>query len=375
MADVPWGIAFNCGLNGSGGQLGSQNNTVIEAATPLGTTGQVLENEGPVLGDYDSGIGNSGITLPTFTRQDQRNPDVPGSFTATASNFERIIADGFEIAFPLKGNGQTASDDPGEARPDAGLGVNDFGVDALIQMAGLTGANSTDTISGWTYDADISAKYGTCKLFINGLQYVFLDCVVENLSLPFTGGETTIATATIRPSSILDVLFPSEIDTPTVDYGNQSTLSAPVTQQAGFTWGLRGTSAGGYSDMTVEVANSVIEIPDSNQATGVRFGLESREITVNGTLYMDNADEAAKLYEWTQLNAQDAGDLVNATWQVGDLSPNVGPFTEMNAFAVACNGLQLSDFQYDKLGSAGAATINGRCTSDTAGQEFFLTFN
>lgn len=345
MAAESWQVAFAVGVQSAFGTINS---------TISGLSGALDSTDGIVLGDRESGDGESGITLPQYVREQRERADVGGSFTASASSFERVDVSGLSIAFELKGNGGTGSTTPGEAQPLEGI-------DALLQMSGLAGANGTASTSEYDYTPNASSIYGTIKLWDNDLAYVFKDCIIETLTLPTTGGEVSIAEASIRVGSLVSVgttAFPT-----TLDYGTQASLSAPTLVSAGFAYGM----SRDFQSAQVGVSNGIVEIPSGNSTSGIRLTQDVRRFDVDILTEVDSTNSDFDDLEISKTTAP----TNDATWRLGSIA---GTGT-INGVAIAVNNIQQQTNKGERAGEIRAQRVTGYATGTTAGSEFTLTFD
>lgn len=348
MADETWAIAAAFGTQSA---LGTVNSTIAALS------GTVDETDGFVLGDRDSGDAESGITVPEIARVEASVADVSGSFTRQSGSFERATPSTLEITWQIKGNGTTATPAVGEA-------IFDPGIHAILQMAGLAGANGGSNAE-YDYTPSSSTTYGTIKLWVADRSYVFQDCIAESLDLIFEGGKIGKARATIQIGSHSpSTQFSDGVTFPTVTYGNQSSLSAPLAQGLSHTYG----AARDFETLTIRISNEIEELPASNQATGVRKVQNSRTIEVEGVLYAVTADSDFD-YQAVVNGSAPTSDL---TFQIGTAATGA---TALNAFLVNANNVQLTSARDVKRGTVLATEIAGYCTGTTAGSEFLLQPN
>ncbi len=351
MADQPWAIGIAVFPQAAFG--------TPHAAT-VSLSGTVSEAEGGLLGAAGFGTGDSGITVPTFTISETPLADVTGSFTRQAGGLGTLLPEGLEIAFQWKGNGDTTSGTPAsdEAKPKAG-------VDAILQSAGLAGATGSGGTPEPDYDYTPSATpiYLTIKLWVAGNSFAFQDCILESLSIPFVGGEGSVAVARISIGSVNTQSVVSPL--PTFSYGAQATLAPPASKSVAFTWGaLRG-----YGAFTAEIVNAIEQFEDGNQASGFRIGVSGRSINGSGNLWM-TADGTTEEYEYEALIAATA-PTDDMTWTLG--TPASGSEV-LNAIEMNLNNFRATSVSYDRAGSNTQAIVEGYCTGTTAGSELTIRF-
>jgi len=343
MPAEQWNVALAAGI---------QSNFGAPNATILGLGGTLDETDGVILGDRQSGDGQSGITLPNFVREARERADV--GLTKQADSFVRTSVSGLAIAFELKGNGITSTPSSGQAQPDPGI-------DALLQAAGLNGAAGTAPV--YAYTAATGTKYLTVKLWVGDLSFNFQDCVVETFSIPNTGGEVVIAVANIRVGSIQGA--PTDgVTFPTIDYGNQASLGAPTLVSAGFNY----DQSRDFQSAAVEINNTIEEIAAANQPSGIRLSQDTRRITIDLLTEMDDANSD---FDYNNLVAT-AAPTEDASWQLGSVTSSGNP---LNGVLFELNNIQLNDVKYDRAGDRVAVQEQGECTATSAGGEFTLTFN
>lgn len=348
MTEITWGADLAVGVQSNQSTI---NSTVSGLTTPLDST------DGIVLGTATAGTGETGITIPTLTRDFLEKPDESGTFTKIANSFLKTKAESFQIAFELKGNGAASTPSSGEALPLAGI-------DALLRMSGLTGANGTAPV--YTYTPSATTEYGTVKLWVGGQSFVFGGCIVDSLTLPFTGGEASIAVANIRVGW---VEAQAAIALPTADYGNQASLSAPVLEGAAYSWGYTRSA----QNMEVVISNEISEIPDMNVSnTGIRLSQSSRTISVNGTVYQDDGS-ANEEFEYDEL-VKTTAPTADASWTLGTLA---GASDTLNAALVSASNLQVTSAKYVDAGDVTSVEVQSHCTGASGGgggDEFSITF-
>lgn len=341
---------------GAGVAFATQTNQASVDTTLRDETTPILVSEGLVLGVASAGVGETGISIPTHLREALARPDVGGSLTKQANSFLRTQVDGFQVAFELKGNGATATNPvaSGEAKPDPGI-------DALVQAA--TQASAAGSSPVWEYTPLGEPKYLTAKLWVAGQSFVYAGCVVENLSFAFVGGEGVIVTATIRVGSLNTA---AEVALPVFTYGNQLSLSAPILETAAFTWNAQ---VRGAADVTLEIANEIVEFPDMNVVgSGKRLQQKSQTISMNGTIYMHDANDD---FEHTELIRTDA-PTADASWRLGIVSV---ADAVMNGVLVNVNNLQVTSVTYEDAGDVTLANVQTHVTDTVAGNEFTLTWD
>jgi hypothetical protein len=344
MAGITWQTGIAVGIQSAFG-------TVSPTIPGLGTA--VDETDGAVLGDRESGDGESGITLPSIVRISRERADL--GFSRQKDSFQRQEGQGLSIAFELKGNGSTTTTPlAGEAKPLPGI-------DAIMESAGLTGANGTAPVYEYTPTPNVS-NYATIKLWDGDLSFVFQDCIIESLELPQTGGEIVIAVANYRIGQINSI----QAETfPTFTYGTMATLSAPSVVSAGF---VHGTSRE-FQEANININNNIEEIPAGNQISGRRLSQTTRRIDFSGLL---DDDVAVPLFDYNNI-ADTLSNLEDVTWRIGVAA---GGTDLVNGVSFDISELQTLDVKADRGGDLRQVQIEGQATSvAAAGDEFKITFD
>lgn len=347
------GVAFACDVQTAFGTINS---------TVAALSGALVNSDGIVLGDKNSGDAESGITIPNITKLVREVAQVQGSFTQSADEFVRAITEGLAISFPIKGNAAVSTPSAGQAKPFKGL-------DALWTSSGFIGANGTSPVYEYTPSHSASSTvppvYLTIKLWLADLSWVFQDCIVESMEIAFTAGGNAIATANIKVGSINAAA--DGVTFPTFTWQGQLSLASPVVEGVAFaTFG----QTRGFEDLTVTIAQGIEEFGDSNvDVTGTRQSQTDRLITVDGRIYVETADSDAAYTT-----------LISAVAPTNDLSFQLGTIAgatdTINALKVEINNLQNRDIKYDRTGSALVVELSGaKATGLTAGSEAMLTFN
>lgn len=356
MADVTFGIGIAVGIQSA---LGTVNSTIAALSGALDST------DGIVLGDGDSGDAASGITIHTTERVKADVADVPSSFTKQASSFIRADVTGLAITIQLKGNGGTATPAAGEALPGgSGLsGDANVGIDALWQLGGLEGANGTAPVYNYTPRAD--TKYGTLKLWVGDLSYVFQDCLCESVEFDLTPAAVPKVTFNFAVGSHDPATqFADGVSFPTFDYGTQQSVSAPSVVGVANAWG----QTRGWNTLAITIENNVDDTPDANQATGIRKAQTERTISVSGAFWVDSTDSDFG-YQKTVGATAPTEDM---TFQVGTAA---GASDPINAFAMTLANLEVDSRKENRIGTALVEEIEAHCTATTAGGEFTLAYN
>lgn len=358
-------------FEGAVAAFGMQTAFNVPNTTIAGLTGTKDETDGFVLGDKDSGDADSGIGLPTYDSISRAVPAVPSSFTEKQDSFQRAEVNGFSLAFPLQGNGATATPAAGEA---------DFetlhpGIESILEMAGLIGANGTAPAVNYTprhagstggFGMDGSTAYGTAKLFHGPLELVYSDCLIETLDLVFTPGGNCIVTANVLVGT-WDHTDTVDVGAfPTITYGSQEDMAAPVVEGVNFTWG----EVRGFENLQISIQNVIEKFGDSNvDVTGQRQAQTGRKVVCSGTLYVAAADSDFALSNLIDTSAI----TTNLSLQLGTPA---GATDTINAFLITCKLLQAKSIKYNRIGDVFAVELgDSKATGTTVGGEFELRAN
>lgn len=341
-------------------QEGSYNSTLDTISATLDGDPDNTD-DGLVLGDPESGIGESGLDF-TAGRRSRDKAVLAGSFTRPLADFLAAEVRTFSFAFPFCGNrGDTT------ATPVDGDFVPLVGVDALLEGAGLVGA-------AWGAGVGHSYKFGSPDPF-SALIYYFgnrlelLDCRLNSLAINFTPGSITIATADIAVGSIKDPAAKgfSVAALPTLDYGPQATVSAPTIESVAHAW----QATRGFQSLVLTITPDIQDIPDSNATDGILKEPSGRETTIEATLFADDAS-SNEVYELDQVLATVAGDLDALTFTVGT------PETTGSLPAVAVKILvptpELDETAPQKLGSKAGNTVSLLARNAVANEELEFQF-
>lgn len=349
--DFRVGVAF-----GVQSAFGTANATIAALAGSLATA------DGIVLGHREAGDAESGITLPSFVRVESEKPDVAASFTKQFPDLLRHEPQGFAIAVPMKGNGVTSTPSAGQAAPLAGI-------DALLQMSGLIGANGTNPIRSFTPrhagSSGGSTIYGTAKLWIDDLSYVISDLLVESFEIELTPGGLAIATFNLTVGTYDPATGRVEAVTfPTFNYGTMETLSAPRVVGVAHTWG----QSRGFESMTVSIENEVESFQDSNLTTGRGQSQTGRTVSVEARIFVDDTNDG---YDFDAIERTTA-PTDDMTMQIGTVA---APAATINAFGITVNNVHPNSVKRTREGQYLIDEISASGTATTAGGEFTLSFN
>ncbi len=337
--------------------IGDQSAFGTVNSTIAGLSGALVVADGIILGDKNSGDGETGITLPNHSVIVREAAQVASSFTQQADEFIREVVEGLAITFPLKGNGASSTPAADEAKPDAGI-------DDLWGTAGLVGATGAAT-PDYIYTPRATAEYSTIKLWVADLSFVLMDCLVDSAVIAFAPGGNALITANLKVGSVNT--FADGVTFPTFTWGTQSSLAAPTVENVAFTaFG----QVRGFEDLTITIANAIEEFGDSNVATtGIRQSQKDRVITVDGRIYLNASDSAAEHDALVDTSAP----TVDLSLQLGVARTTTGT---INAALVTVNNLQPKGIKYNRTGAAAVVELSGaKATSTTAGTEFSIEYN
>src|SRR5574343_424116 len=325
MAQITWGI-------------GLAAKTEAAPGTPevFATGGALTLADGIVLGDAGSGVGESGIDF-SLERIDKAVAPVTSSFTAQFPSFMRREIGKLTITVQGKGSGATSSNPTVDA--DFDQSADYPGLDALLKASGLTG-------SAWG----------------SGVGYVLTNCTAK-LTMNLTPGEVALWQFEIQGTvSSVD----ATITTPSFTYGTAASVSAPVVENAGHSFGI-GAAARGFQDLAITIDNEIEEGPDSNATGGVTKRQTGRAVTAEMTLYADSGDED---YEDTRLAAT-AASTDDVTFVVGSAT---AISTAAVNWRVNFNNPNVRKNEFAKSGSSVSRTLELQATATTANAEFELIF-
>ena len=321
-------------------------------ATLDAIAGTLNDSQGLLLGDSQSGEGGSGLDF-SLDRVLRDKGSVSGGFTRPVSDFLRLEPD-FTFVVPFCGNRAS----PGGAPVDADA-TPLTGIDALLQGAGLVGAAWGSGV-GWRYVFG-SPNPISALVYYSGNRLELLDCRC-NLTLDFPPGSIPLLTAKVSVGSVKEH---SEANLPTLTYGNQATVSAPVVESLGFAWG--GTRGG--ESLSVELATSIDETPDFNKPSGVRKSISDRTVDVAALLFADNATN--RIFDYTQLVATLDATLSQLSFQVG---ANMTTGNPARALQILMPKLELQKSSVRKRDGKFATEIAARARHTSVNAEFELIF-
>jgi hypothetical protein len=343
--------------------VGAQSARGTVNADIAGLTGTIDETHGCVLGRLDSGDAESGVTLPNHVRVGDEKA-LLANFTRQPTNFLRTDVEGLAIAISLQGNGATVTPALGECQPLNGTATDEC-VHALWLSAGLTGADGVAPV--YEYTPAATPTYVTIKLFHGDHSFVYMDCL-SSVTIDLTPGSVGAATFSFQVGSLNAQA--DGVTFPTVTYGTQTTLSAPVVKDYTAQTTHTLSEARGFNTYSLTLDNGLATYGDSNAADGQRVVFESRNVTLTSTIYLaeDTADSA---WEYDKL-VEAAFTSVADTTQVGLVA---GATDTANAYLIEILENEIQSLKYNRIGTDTVAecVIEGR--SDAAGGDFKLTFN
>jgi hypothetical protein len=358
MAKIAFGMGVAFGVQSD---FGSVNTTIRDL------TGSLTTASGIVLGDGETGIGNTGIDIG-FGNEKRATPDVSGSFTKQFHTFLRETIETFDFTMQLKGLGPAGQSGLASATPtdtDANIATNFPGLNALFRACGLSGSAWGSGVGHQLIPAavlPITAKlwFGTSTTTVA----VVLRDLVADLDLVFTPGEVCLATFKMRGN----FHSRSKSETfPTFTYGLQTSISAPTIESVAHSWGI-GAAARGFSEGTIAITNGLDDVPDSNQATGKIPDQTEREITADWSLYLDDGDES---YDFDRVGASTA-TTDDMGFTVG--TPMVDNTSEVKAFRIGFSNPDHLSAEPIKIGGRAGAKVSARATGTSVNSEFTLTF-
>lgn len=357
--EINWsyGIAFG---KQSGG-LGIINGTIRELQ------GALVIASGLVLGDADSGEGGSGISYREARRHKEKAV-VTGSFTKQASEFEAVTIEALSFAWPFSGsrNTVTAPIDGSDFLFDA-----DVGIDAILQAAGLVGADwggGDGRIYTPANAAPMTVKLWTGNDGTNAVARVLMDCFV-NLEIAYTPGEVPIATATIvgiEPPAAQAGGFPKLEAVSTFDYEEQGAVGGAIVEAVGHNWGISATVRG-FEELTLSIDNELEELDDSEATGGKRQRQTGRAITLTGTIIADLDESDFELGELRRTSVP----VDQLDFQVGDDGTDTNPAL---AHQVVVPTPELRDASPRQYGPSLAHELELAAVSGSADAEISIIF-
>jgi hypothetical protein len=321
-------------------------NTTLDGITTVLTAANGL-----VLGHAGSGVGESGIDLG-LGREFSDKGLISGTLTRPISDYLRKTVPTFSFAFTFCGNRANAAATPVDANMTPIAGVN-----ALLVSAMMVGAARSGADVGWTYLFSGSQFPISALVYIGGMRLELLDCRASSLELAYTPGQIPIATVELVVGSVKDVAvggLPS-----TLTWGEQASVSAAKVETVAHTW----KNARGFSELTITIEPEVTDILDSNAADGVVKEIDARTVTIEGTMFSDDAgsDEG---FDSDQIQAAAEGSLYPLSFSVGDAAIGSGP---VKGHIISIPLPELHESEQSKLGSKAATAVTGVARGAAAG--------
>ncbi len=360
MGETPFSYGFAIGMQTA---LGVPNDTIRDLTDATSISGTAVTSEdGAILGDPDSGIGESGISH-TPTRVFAEKSRLAG-FTEQPTDFLREGVENLSVAFTLKGNGRTLT-----GPTDAEFApVN--GIDAILRAGGLTAAPDP-ALNAWLYKTALDPEYTTVKIWSSGEAYVYQDVIATSLVIANTPGEASVLTANLAgtPYAHFVEAFPTLDFSQVAGEGGQD-HSPPTLENAGNYWGV-GSEERGFTTSTITISNEAEEVADSNAPGGVRTRQTDRLITYEQTLY---ATDTEIDYEYKE--------LIRDTAPTDQLLFSWGPFTSgtpgvgdvANSLSVAMPTPELRSMTPEKSGANLSRSLSMAAVAQATQQSFFLRF-
>ena len=344
--------------------LGTFNTSVPDIGA--GSDSNSIDNttDGAVIGLDGVGIGDSGISL-SLGKELIEKAVVAGSYTRGFADYISRTVESFSIEIPLKGNGKTTT-----ATPVAADFTPDLGIAALFRAAGLDGNEVGAT---WAY-TPLGAEIISGAVYLgnqagNGIKIEGRDIIAKSLELKFTPGE--IGSALFNLGGIVnDINESGSWPATPFNYGNQASLSAPIIQGVGFTWGpdTPAARALGFSDLTISVSLKTEEIKAANLTPGTLTRQTGRTITVSGTF---DAESSEALYETDQLAADAIANAEQLTFLVGTAA--TGSDTA-NAYQIDIDDPEVVSLEPGKTSNSADWTFSAIARSASANGELSLIY-
>ncbi len=319
-------------------------------------------DDGLVLGDPESGIGESGVSFAAG-RRSREKAVLSGGFTKPLADFLAAEVRTLSFSFPFCGSRRTTT----VSTPIDADFIPLAGVDAILVGAGMAG-------TAWGSGVGHSYKFATsipisCLLYYFGNRLELLDCRVSSLSIDYTPGSIAVATADISVGSIKDpASTPVGVASlPTLDYGTQATVSAPTIESVANAW----SETRGFQSLVLTIANAVGDIKDSNATDGILKDSEGRETTIEATLFADDTT-AGEVYELDQVYQTAAGGLDQLSFQVGaDETTGLLPAV---AHQVLVPTPELDETAPQKLGTRAGNTVKLIARNVTVNEEIEIIY-
>ena len=340
-------------------------------ATTQALTGALDLTDGIVYGHRAAGVRGTGITPPTFEPVREPRQQVAASFTEQAAAFQTEEANGLVFTWLVQGNGITDDATVGQARPGNGLATtDDVGLDALYQIAGLAGADASQTYEYTpAHNASTSGAtpYATIKVWQGTFSYVLIDCAISSLRFTQDPGGFIIAEAAISVG-IWDQAneFADTVTFPTFDYGNYAALFPARIVSVNHTWG----TARSFETLSLSILNDLQFVQRSNLATGRTIVQETRRVEMEATMLVDaTTPGTTDIIEQADL-IRTVAPTTDITWTVGSAAA-----AQYESMAFEYNNVQVDTVQPDASGQTSMVQkVKNLATGITAGSEFKLIF-
>ena len=361
MAKVPFEVAVGFGIQDEEGTY----NTTLDAIA-AGTWDGDPDNtdEGLVLGDSESGEGGTGLSI-TMGRNSRDKPQIGSSLTRGLSDLQFLEARTFSFAFPFCGSRRTTT----PSTPVDSDFVPIVGIDAILRAAGLVGAIRAGAPVGHTYVPG-GNEFMSALVYYNGNRLELRDCRVASLAIDYTPGSIAIATGDIIVGDVKDPAAKgfSAVALPTLDYGTQLSVSAPVTENAAHLW----NQTRGWNTHTLTINNNIEIIPDSNKPAGRAIDFTEQDINVEMTPFVDDSASDDEAFELDQALATLIGDLKPISYTIG--TPETTGSLPAKAHQVSIPDPELDETGPTELGTRAGNSVSLVARSATANGEFELIF-
>ena len=357
MGKVAWGAAMGF----AAGTEGTYDSGLDAIAS--GTWDGDVDNtdEGLLLGDRESGEGNSGFSI-TIERDHRETAPIGSSDTQSISDGLGLKASGFSVGVVMTGSKRTTTATPVDADFEPSIG---FG--GLLDCGGLAGAADSVGV-GWEYVPG-GIKTASGLTYQSGNRYELKDILASSLVFNYPPGGIAILDASLEVGLVKDpTSTPTTVALPTLDYGVQASVSSPQVKSLATTW----KNVQGFSDLTVTVNNEISTIGDSNADNGEVKESAKQQFLVDATMFLDdNSDDETLATE--QMLASAIGSLQSFTFQHG--TPETTGSLPAVAHKWTFSRLEILSATLVQLGSKAGVKINGIARGATANVQASLIFN
>ncbi len=340
-------------------------NTDLAARTGADSWAGDIEgtDHGLLLGDPESGIGESGLTL-TMGRRSTDAQVITPSRTRPISLFEAAEVTSLQYAFKFAAGGMVAAATPVDS---------DFvilnAIDAILQGFGMAGSGTGVVGQRYIY-TNSDPTYVSTLIYVNGNEIRLLDCLPTSLAITFAAGKIPVGVVDFAVGSVSlpSSEVPAEVPEPTtIDYGSQLTVVPQIVESVAFGWG--GTR--GFETLTLTLTQDVEKSPDSNLPDGFLTEATGRATKVSATLYGDTDGANLEAYEPGQLLADAQGELDELKFKVGTTVASAIP-TE--ALEVTIPDPVLDSLSPSLIAARAAWDVEMTATAAAANGELFLDF-